>query len=95
MFTGGGPRQAAADDRRAVVGPPPVVDGGAWQAAQLGRALSRATWVQWLLPWQATPGEHLLEVRATDGTGAVQTATRGGPAPAGATGYDQVAVSVH
>ncbi len=71
------------------------VDGGAWQAAQLGRALSRATWVQWLAPWQATPGDHLLEVRATDGTGAVQTATRGGPAPAGATGYDQVAVSVH
>jgi DMSO/TMAO reductase YedYZ molybdopterin-dependent catalytic subunit len=71
------------------------VDGGAWQAAQLGRALSRATWVQWLLPWQATPGNHLVEVRATDGTGAVQTATRGGPAPAGATGYDQVTVSVH
>jgi lactate 2-monooxygenase len=71
------------------------IDGGAWQAAQLGRALSRATWVQWLVPWQATRGDHVLEVRATDGTGAVQTATPGGPAPAGATGYDRVAVSVH
>jgi hypothetical protein len=36
----------------------------------------------------------LVEVRTTDGTGALQTATPGGPAPAGATGYDQVQVTV-
>ncbi|MFI5259683.1 MAG: oxidoreductase, partial [Candidatus Limnocylindrales bacterium] len=51
-------------------------------------------WVQWWLRWQATPGTHTIVVRATDGTGAVQTATIGGPAPAGATGYPQVQVSI-
>ena len=70
------------------------VDGGPWQSALLSRAISKATWVQWMLRWQATPGTHTIEVRATDGTGAVQTATPGGPAPAGATGYDQVQVTV-
>ena len=70
------------------------VDAGPWQAAMLSRAISEATWVQWMLRWQATPGTHTIEMRATDGTGAVQTATPGGPAPAGATGYDQVQVSV-
>jgi DMSO/TMAO reductase YedYZ molybdopterin-dependent catalytic subunit len=70
------------------------VDDGPWQTAQLARAISKATWVQWMLPWEATPGSHTIQVRATDGTGVVQTATPGGPAPAGATGYDQVQVSV-
>ena len=70
------------------------VDGGPWQSALLSRAISKATWVQWMLRWRATPGTHTIEVRATDGTGAVQTATPGGPAPAGATGYDQVQVTV-
>jgi hypothetical protein len=70
------------------------IDNGPWQSTLLSRAISRATWVQWMLRWEATPGTHTIEVRATDGTGAVQTATRGGPLPAGATGYDQVSVSV-
>jgi len=70
------------------------VDDGPWQAALLSRAISKATWVQWWLRWQATPGTHTIQVRATDATGAVQTATPGGPEPAGATGYDQVQVSV-
>jgi DMSO/TMAO reductase YedYZ molybdopterin-dependent catalytic subunit len=70
------------------------VDNGPWQTAMLARAISRATWVQWMLRWQATPGTHTIEVRATDGTGAVQTATLSGPGPAGATGYDWVQVSV-
>jgi hypothetical protein len=62
--------------------------------ALLSRGISKATWVQWWLRWQATPGKHTIQVRATDGTGAVQTATQGGPAPAGTTGYPQVRVSV-
>lgn len=70
------------------------IDNGPWQTAMLSRAISKATWVQWMVRWQATPGAHTIEVRATDGTGAVQTATPGGPSPAGATGYDQVQVSV-
>jgi DMSO/TMAO reductase YedYZ molybdopterin-dependent catalytic subunit len=70
------------------------IDNGPWQTALLSRAISKATWVQWMVRWQATPGAHTIEVRATDGTGAVQTATPGGPSPAGATGYDHVQVSV-
>ncbi len=70
------------------------VDSGPWKVAMLSRAISKATWVQWVYRWPATTGAHIIEVRATDGAGAVQTATPGGPAPAGATGYDQVQVTV-
>jgi DMSO/TMAO reductase YedYZ molybdopterin-dependent catalytic subunit len=70
------------------------IDNGPWQTTMLSRAISRATWVQWWLRWQAKPGQHTIQVRATDGTGAVQTQTPGGPEPAGATGYHQVQVSV-
>jgi DMSO/TMAO reductase YedYZ molybdopterin-dependent catalytic subunit len=70
------------------------IDDGPWQEALLSRAISRATWVQWWLRWQATPGTHTIQVRATDGTGTIQTATVSGPGPAGATGYDQVQVTV-
>jgi DMSO/TMAO reductase YedYZ molybdopterin-dependent catalytic subunit len=71
------------------------IDDGPWQATLLSRAISKATWVQWWLKWQATPGIHTIAVRATDGTGAVQTATRTGPEPAGATGYHVIQVTVH
>ena len=45
-------------------------------------------------PWQATPGNHVIEVRATDGTGEVQTAQVSPPPPDGARGYHQIAVQV-
>jgi DMSO/TMAO reductase YedYZ molybdopterin-dependent catalytic subunit len=62
------------------------VDDGEWREARLGEVLSANTWVQWMLPWDATPGVHTLRVRATDGTGEVQTAEVSPPAPDGATG---------
>jgi hypothetical protein len=52
------------------------IDNGSWQEAQLRRPISSATWVQWALPWQATMGRHTIEVRATDGTGEIQTGTQ-------------------
>jgi DMSO/TMAO reductase YedYZ molybdopterin-dependent catalytic subunit len=70
------------------------IDNGPWQPAMLSRAISKATWVQWWLRWDATPGSHTIEARATDGTGATQTATPSEPAPSGATGYPQITVSV-
>jgi DMSO/TMAO reductase YedYZ molybdopterin-dependent catalytic subunit len=79
---------------RGVKGVEVRVDNGPWQAALLSSPISKATWVQWQMHWQATPGSHTIEVRAMDGTGAVQTATRHSPAPSGATGYHQVKVSV-
>ena len=79
---------------RGVEGVEVRIDNGPWQAALVSSPISKATWVQWQMRWQATPGSHTIEVRATDGSGAVQTASQRSPAPSGATGYHQVKVSV-
>lgn len=60
----------------------------AWQDARLSTPLSDATWVQWVVDWDVTPGDHTIMVRATDGTGATQTDKRTPPAPDGARGWD-------
>jgi len=70
------------------------IDEGRWSEADLGDAASDATWVQWLLDWDATPGRHRIEVRATDGDGVTQTAQRTDPAPDGATGHHRRIVDV-
>jgi len=70
------------------------IDGGPWQAAQITRPIAPATWVQWTLPWNAAAGGHRLEVRATDGTGTVQTAEQTAPAPDGASGHHTISVQV-
>ena len=70
------------------------VDGGDWQAATLATELSAAAWVQWKWTWQAAAGTHSIEVRATDGTGAVQTDKVTPPDPDGARGHDQIQVEV-
>ena len=70
------------------------VDDGEWAPAQLSAAISNATWVQWLYRWDATPGTHRLEVRATDGLGEVQTDQRSAPAPDGARGHHIITVNV-
>jgi DMSO/TMAO reductase YedYZ molybdopterin-dependent catalytic subunit len=59
------------------------LDDGPWLAAELSTPISDATWVQFVLPWQATPGSHVIRVRATDGEGVVQTAERTRPDPDG------------
>lgn len=68
------------------------VDDGAWQPATLGTGISRDTWYQWSARVQLTAGRHRLSVRATDGTGAVQTSEVAAPAPDGATGYHSISV---
>ncbi|MEU3908933.1 molybdopterin-dependent oxidoreductase [Streptomyces goshikiensis] len=70
------------------------VDGGPWREARLADADGVDTWRQWVWQWEATPGSHTLEVRATDGTGAVQTGERAGTVPDGATGWHSVVVRV-
>jgi DMSO/TMAO reductase YedYZ molybdopterin-dependent catalytic subunit len=70
------------------------VDGGPWQTATISRPISNATWVQWTLPWTATPGQHSLEVEAIDGTGDVQTSQVTSPAPDGARGHHRISVTV-
>jgi len=71
-----------------------AVDGGGWQQATLADQPSADAWRLWHYRWDATAGKHTLAVRATDGTGAVQTATMVDPFPAGATGYHTVQVTV-
>jgi DMSO/TMAO reductase YedYZ molybdopterin-dependent catalytic subunit len=70
------------------------IDGGDWLPARLSAPISKSTWVQWLVDWDAAPGSHDIEVRATDGTGEVQTDQRTPPAPDGARGYHRISVVV-
>ena len=69
-------------------------DGGPWQQARLAAVPGIDTWRQWVWEWDATPGNHVLSVRATDATGYTQTARQAPPEPNGATGYPTVAVTV-
>jgi DMSO/TMAO reductase YedYZ molybdopterin-dependent catalytic subunit len=70
------------------------VDGGPWQEATLAPAVSVDTWVQWSWRWDAIPGEHTLQVRATDADGVPQPGERRPVAPDGATGWHTVRVTV-
>jgi DMSO/TMAO reductase YedYZ molybdopterin-dependent catalytic subunit len=65
-----------------------------WHAATLSQPISDATWVQWVLYWDATPGRHVIRVRATDGDGVVQEEIPSRPAPDGARGFHEVTVNV-
>jgi sulfite oxidase len=70
------------------------VDDGPWQEAKLAGQPTKDSWRQWKWTWEAAAGEHQLQVRATDGTGAVQTATVAPPAPDGSSGYHTISVNV-
>ncbi len=70
------------------------VDGGPWNETRLADEDNINTWRQWVWEWDATPGAHDLEVRATDSSGYTQTAERTPIAPDGSTGWDSVAVTV-
>jgi DMSO/TMAO reductase YedYZ molybdopterin-dependent catalytic subunit len=70
------------------------VDQGPWQTARLAAVPDIDTWRQWVWEWDATPGRHLLEARATDATGYTQTAVAEPTVPNGASGYPSAAVMV-
>lgn len=71
-------------------------DGGfVWQDTDIEYAPGPLAWALWSTTWSPpTPGTYRLLVRATDGTGSVQTATPKGVVPSGATGYHQIRVVV-
>ena len=71
-----------------------VAIDGAWRDAELSTPISDATWVQWLVRWDAAPGDHVITVRATDGEGIVQEEIASPPAPDGARGWHTVRISV-
>jgi len=70
------------------------VDRGPWHRARLAAVPGIDTWRQWVWDWHATPGNHVIEARATDATGYTQTALQAPPEPNGASGYPMVSVSV-
>ena len=70
------------------------LDRGLWHQARLAPVPGIDTWRQWMWDWEAVPGRHLIEARATDATGYTQTALQSGPPPNGATGYPAVTVAV-
>ncbi|GGF30084.1 molybdopterin-dependent oxidoreductase [Subtercola lobariae] len=70
------------------------VDNGPWVEATLADAISADTWRQWVLPWQATSGNHVIAVRATDTSGYTQTSDEAPPAPSGSTGLHTIQLTV-
>ncbi len=70
------------------------VDGGPWHQATLAAVPGIDTWRQWVWYWDATPGTHVIEARATDATGYTQTAAQVPTEPNGATGYPSSTATV-
>jgi len=65
-----------------------------WIEAQLTNDITDNSWRQWMVPWSAPAGDHVIRVRATDGEGITQTPVRTDVAPSGATGWHTIAVRV-
>jgi DMSO/TMAO reductase YedYZ molybdopterin-dependent catalytic subunit len=70
------------------------VDTEPWRDAVLAPAISSDTWRQWYLEWDATSGDHTIEVRATDASGFTQREKRVDVVPNGAEGWDTIQVRV-
>jgi DMSO/TMAO reductase YedYZ molybdopterin-dependent catalytic subunit len=61
-----------------------------WAEAEVTEPLSDKAWVQWKATITVPTGDHLVRVRATDGTGETQTPTIRPPDPDGATGHHTI-----
>jgi DMSO/TMAO reductase YedYZ molybdopterin-dependent catalytic subunit len=70
------------------------VDRGPWNQATLAAVPGIDTWRQWRWYWDATPGTHVIEARATDGTGHTQTGFEAPPEPNGASGYPSIQATI-
>jgi DMSO/TMAO reductase YedYZ molybdopterin-dependent catalytic subunit len=69
------------------------VDGGAWTDAELATEVSGDTWRMWRATVDLAPGTRVLEARATDADGDLQTEEVADVLPDGATGYPSVTVT--
>ncbi|WP_306926757.1 molybdopterin-dependent oxidoreductase [Arthrobacter globiformis] len=70
------------------------VDRGSWQPTRLAPGISVDTWYQWQLGIDLKPGQHEIQVRATDLKGTAQTEEQRSVAPDGATGFHTIRVDV-
>lgn len=69
------------------------IDEGPWVEAELAESLSADAWRLWQAHVDLTPGDHVIRVRATDGTGETQTSVEDDPRPDGATGWHTIEVT--
>jgi DMSO/TMAO reductase YedYZ molybdopterin-dependent catalytic subunit len=67
---------------------------GVFHEAKLPAQDTIDTWRQWYYTWDATPGQHTLQVRATNKSGYTQTSLKHRTDPDGATGYHTILVNV-
>jgi DMSO/TMAO reductase YedYZ molybdopterin-dependent catalytic subunit len=67
---------------------------GVFHEARLPAQDTIDTWRQWYYVWDATPGQYMLQVRATNKAGYTQTAIKHKTEPDGATGYHTILVNV-
>lgn len=70
------------------------IDDEPWQAATLSSPVNDDTWVQWMLEWDATPGNHNVTVRAVNRAGDLQIEERAPIAPDGSTGWQRTLIRV-
>ena len=70
------------------------LNGGPWHEARLAAVPGIDTWRQWVWEWPASPGNYLIEARATDVTGYTQSAAQVQTIPNGASGYPSAEVTV-
>ena len=86
---------AFAGDRSVIKAEISIDGGTTWQPAELRKALSPYTWALWSIQWTPPAAQrYSITVRATDGTGEVQTAVTHQALPDGATGHDSLIVRV-
>ena len=70
-------------------------DGETWKPVDTIERVAPLSWAIWRFTWNPPKsGTYTLRVRATDGTGAVQTSSRRSPTPEGATGYHKLDIGV-
>jgi DMSO/TMAO reductase YedYZ molybdopterin-dependent catalytic subunit len=71
------------------------IDGGQWQDAELGPSAGNDYWRQWFYRWDAQEtGQHNIAARVVDGDGNEQSAVRATPFPEGASGIQDLLVTV-
>ena len=71
------------------------IDGGPWQDAELGPSAGNDYWRQWFFRWDAQEaGQHNLAARVVDGNGNQQVSARATPFPEGASGIQELIVTV-
>lgn len=70
------------------------IDEGDWIPCELGASVGPETWRQWRITWEATPGSHMIQVRAIDGDGDLQPIGPARPDPNGSEGWHRRFVEI-